>query len=78
MFGKVKKIFEGIANDCMIIAGFCHESKLKLKKVSNKTKFALLSVNSLQPIFEKKFPVLYQNISIKIEVHNEQNLQSRF
>ncbi|GFY01293.1 uncharacterized protein TNCV_5077601 [Trichonephila clavipes] len=55
----------------VIVAGFSNKDKLKVKKVSSKTKINSLyyQQNILEPIFEEEIPTLYGKDIGKVEFH---------
>ena len=55
----------------MIAAGFCYNSKLKIKKVSSKAKINSLyyQQNILELLFEEEIPALYGKDIDKVKLH---------
>ncbi|GFX28546.1 transposase [Trichonephila clavipes] len=64
----------------MIVAGFCHNGKLKIKEVSSKTKINSLynQQNILEPIFEEEIPDVYGKDIDKVEIHKDKVSSNTF
>ncbi|GFU74217.1 transposase [Trichonephila clavipes] len=67
----LRQLREKFPNGFMIVEGFSNNGKLKIKKVSNKSKINSLyyQQNISEPIFVEEIPVLYGNDIYEVELH---------
>lgn len=70
----VKQCRERFSKGFMVVAGFCAQGKLRIRRVDNKIKInsEFYQREILQPIFDEEIPFLYQNDKNKVWIHQDQ------